>query len=971
MLTFSIAVNAQTKLIEKVVKKGNEIIIPYEKYQLANGLTVLVHEDHSDPIVYVDVTYHVGSAREQEGRSGFAHFFEHMMFQGSEHVADEEHFKIVTEAGGSMNGTTTADRTNYFEVLPSNQMETAMWLESDRMGFLLDAVTQKKFEVQRETVKNERGQNYDNKPYGLVREKLAEALYPTTHPYSWIPIGYIEDLNRVNVTDLKNFFLRWYGPNNATLTVAGDVSVSEVIKMAEKYFGSIPRGPEVKAQQLAIPVLEKDRYVSYEDNIRSPQITYNFPTVPSNHPDEAPLDVLADILAGGKSSIFYQNFVKSQIAQFADVSHPTRELASEFSITVRTFPDKGLAQIDSLVRASFIEFEKRGVTDDDLIKYKAGFESSLVNSLASVRGKGSMLASFQTFTNNPNYIIKETELYNKVTKEDVLRVYNKYIKNKSAVVLSVCPKGKLNLAATKDNFSAPTRNTASPESNEYKNLVYNKAKDNFDRSKRPIPGAATLVKAPPFWTRNFDNGLKLIGAKSDEIPSVTIQLSIETGHRFEPTDKSGELELLKGMLNESTTKHSAEEIMEKLDRLGSSVSFASNTQNIIMYVTSLTKNLDSTLAIAEEMLFYPKFDKEEFERLKKQNLESIANQTTQAPTIANNVFSKLLYGDKHIMSVSALGTQETLNKLTLDNIKERYKNTLSPAIASAVIVGDVNEADVISKLGFLKNWKGQKVARPTEPALPAIEKTKIYIVNKEKAPQTEIRIGYMALPFDATGEYYKAGVMNYVLGGSFNSHINLNLREEHGYTYGARSAFSGSKFKGPFVASAGVRGNVTDSSIFEFMKEIKNYVAKGITDEELMFTKNSIGQSDALNYETAWQKAGFIKQILDYNLDKNFVDQQNEILKTITKADVNALAKKYLPYDKMIILAVGDKAKIYEGISKLGYETIELDMDGNPVKQTTEPSKDKAIQKEGAETPVKQVGEKEKAKPFPLEKKAR
>lgn len=332
----SLAQKSETTFIEKVERKGKELIIPYEKHVLKNGLTLVIHEDHSDPIVYVDVTYHVGSANEQEGRSGFAHFFEHMMFQGSEHVGDEQHFKIITEAGGTLNGSTSTDRTNYWEVLPSNQLETALWLESDRMGFFLDSVTQQKFEIQRATVKNERGQNYDNRPYGLVWEKIDAAMYPTNHPYSWQTIGYIEDLDRVDVNDLKKFFLRWYGPNNATLTISGDVDAAEVLRLVEKYFGAIPPGPEVKAQTLEPVVLESDRYISYEDAIRAPQLSFSYPTVPNRHPDEAPLDVLANILGGGKSSIFYKNFVKSQLAQFAYVANPCEELAGNFLIMVGT-----------------------------------------------------------------------------------------------------------------------------------------------------------------------------------------------------------------------------------------------------------------------------------------------------------------------------------------------------------------------------------------------------------------------------------------------------------------------------------------------------------------------------------------------------------------------------------------------------------------------------------------------------------
>ena len=919
---------AQTKMVEKITRKGSELVIPYEKYVLSNGLTVVVHEDHSDPVVYVDVTYHVGSVREQEGRSGFAHFFEHMMFEGSEHVGKGKHFKVLTEAGGTLNGSTNTDRTNYWEIVPSNQLETALWLESDRMGFLLDSVTQEKFENQRSTVKNERGQNYDNRPYGLVGEKVSAAMYPPSNPYSWLTIGYIEDLNRVDVNDLKKFFLRWYGPNNATLTIAGDVNTAEVIKAAEKYFGAIPQCPKVSPQTLAPVAIESDRYISYEDNIRAPEVIITWPGVAQYNKDEAPLDVLADILSGSKSSIFYQNFIKSELAQTARADNSTSELVGDFSITVRAFPDKKLSAMDSLIRVSLSQFEKRGVTDNDLKKFKAGFETNMVNSLTSVQGKGRMLAAFQTYTGNPDYIVKQVEAYNKVTKEDVWRVYNQYIKDKKAVVLSVYPKGKINLAKP-DNYKAPVRNTNAVEGAEYKNLVYHKATDNFDRSKQPVAGPASPVKVPEYWTMNYPNGIKLIGTKSDEVPSVTIQLTVEAGHRYENKSQSGISNLLTSLMSESTTKHSAEAISEKLDMLGSSVNVSNNGQDIVVSISSLTKNLDSTLAIAKEIIFSPKFAQDEFDRVKKQRLESIANQVTQATTIANNVYSRLLYGNDNIMSTSTMGTKETVTKLTLEDVKKYYQDNFSPTIASIVVVGDINQNEASAKLSFFKEWKGNKIEHAAEPHLPAIEKTKIYFVNKDKAPQSEIRIGYMAMPYDALGEYYRASIMNYILGGAFNSHINMNLREAKGWTYGARSGFTGNKYVGPFTASAGVRGNATDSSVVEFMKEIKNYSLKGITEEELEFTKNSITQSDALKYETPMQKAGFIKRLMDYNLDKSYVDKQNEILKAITKDEINAIAKHRLPYDNMVILVVGDKSKTYEGLTKLGYDVVELDADGN------------------------------------------
>ncbi len=923
---------AQTKLIEKVTKTGDELVIPFEKYKLANGLTLIVHEDHSDPVVHVDVTYHVGSAREELGKSGFAHFFEHMMFQGSDNVADEEHLKIVSDAGGDLNGTTDRDRTNYFETLPANQLETALWLEADRMGFLLDAVTQKKFEVQRETVKNERGQNYDNRPYGLAYEIIAKNLYPYGHPYSWQTIGYVEELNRVGVNDLKNFFLRWYGPNNATLTVGGDVNPAEVVKLAEKYFGTIPAGPAVENMAPVNAVLDKDRYVSYEDNIRFPAISITFPTVPAGHKDENALDVLAEIIGGGKSSIFYKNFVKEQKALSASASNSTSELAGEFNLTVMAYPDTKLSETEALVRQSLAEFEKRGITDEDLERYKASAESSLINSLASVSGKVSQLASFETFRKDPDYIQESLRRIQAVTKADVLRVYDQYIKGKHSVILSVLPKGKTDLIAKADNYTIDTSNPLG-KAEDFSKLKYTKAVDTFDRSKRPVAGPATAVKVPAYYTSKFKNGLRIIGTKTDEIPTVALQLSIRGGNQLAAAtpEKAGISSLTAALLNEDSENYTAEEFANALDKLGSTVYISSGSEEINVYLQSLTKNLDQTLKLLEERMFRPKFALDDFERLKKQQLESIADEVNQPEVIANNVYSKLLYGAGNFQAIPASGTAETVANITLDDVKQFYKRSFSPAVSQLVVVGNISEKAILGKLSFLKKWEKKNVTIPVADKAPAIAKTRLYLVDKPDAAQSEIRIGYVAMPYDATGEYYKANLMNFVLGGDFNSRINLNLREEKGYTYGASSRFSGGKTGGAFTASAGVRADVTAESVMEFMKELANFRKDGITESELQYVKNSIGQSDALKYETAWQKAGFLGRITKYNLDKDFVKKQTAILQNITKSDIDALAAKHLPLDNMHIVVVGDKKTVLPGLQKLNYDIVELDANGNEV----------------------------------------
>ncbi len=916
-----------TKLIEKVEKTGDEIVIPYQKWELPNGLTLVIHEDHSDPIVHVDVTYHVGSAREQLGRSGFAHFYEHMMFQGSDHVADEEHIKTISAAGGQMNGTTNSDRTNYFETLPSNQLEVALWLEADRMGYFLDAVTQEKFEIQRATVKNERGQNYDNRPYGLVREKVGQALYPYGHPYSWSTIGYIDELNRATLDDLKNFFLRWYGPNNATLTVAGDVNPEEVIAMTEKYFGPIHRGPEVEDVTLEKVTLDEDRYISYEDNIRFPLIRFAFPTVPNRHPDEAPLDVLSEIMGGSKSSIFYQKFIKPQIAINAQVSHPCQELAGQFEFTVLPFPGKTLAEMESMIREVIDGFENYEISDDDLQRFKSQIEVQTIQQISSVSGKASMLAMWETFEGNPNYIGKDLERYKNVTKEDVMRVYNQYIKGQNAVVLSVYPKGQPELKAQEDNFTPVlTDSTYKADDSQFADLRYVKGEDNFDRSIKPTPSENPSIKLPDYWTQNFDNGLEVIGVKNDEVPTFALRLAIKAGHRFEDPAKAGVASLTASLLTESTEKYTTEELHNKLDVLGSSISASANSEEIIVNITGLKKNLDETLELAQEVLFRPKFSVDDFNRLKNQQLEQIANQVTEPTVIANNTFKKVLYGDDHIMAIPTIGTMESVSSIDLADVTTFYENHLVPNVSRLVVVGDVDETEIVAKLDFMKSWEQKEVTFQEEAALPALDQTKIYLVNKTGAPQSEIRIGYMALPYDATGEYYKAKLMNFPLGGAFNSRINLNLREDKGWTYGTHSYFSGSNFVGPFTTGGGIKGSATDSAVVEYMKEFKNYADNGVTDEELSFVKSSLGQSDALKYETNSQKASFIDQILKYDLEGNFIEKQNTILANITKDEINALAKKHLPYDKMAIIVVGDKESIYPGLSKLNYEIVNMNL---------------------------------------------
>ncbi|MFT7559334.1 MAG: zinc protease [Flavobacteriales bacterium] len=914
------------------------IDIPFERYTLDNGLTVLIHEDHSDPVAHVDVTYHVGSAREELGRSGFAHLFEHMMFQGSENVADEEHIKLVTEAGGTMNGTTNRDRTNYFETVPVNHLETMLWLEADRMGFFLEGITQEKFEVQRATVKNEKAQRYDNAAYGRVWELISKSLYPHGHPYSWLTIGDLEDLDNATAQDLRNFFLRWYGPNNATLTIGGDINAKAVMALVEKYFGSIARGPEVKPLDIAPVALDQNRYVSYyDDKIQFPAVTFSFPTVANFHPDSPALDCLASILGHGKDSYLFQNLVASQKAVNASASHSNYEHAGEFFMFVMPFPGKPLPEFEDELRASLLEFEHAGVSDEDIQKYKAQFERGMINTLEKVSGKVSELAHLETFAGDAAQFAVVNTRNLAVTKDDVMRVYEQYIKNKPAVILSVLadPEGT---PAKPNNFSSGKNTTTDAENPyptvDYSGLSYNKAEDSFDRSVKPAPLAAKPVSPPEFWRHSSKNGIEIIGSQQTALPKIALSLSLKGGVFTDSLhlETLGLSSITAAMMNTSTKNYSEQEIAKELEKIGSSISFSAHSDETVISVSSLSKHIDRTLELLKERLFSPAFEQNDLNRIIKQSIESAEAQTKQASSIAPMVYNRITYSDKDIRGIPDTRLMKTLPNISTEDLENYYSNFYSPIGASMVVVGDINKKTLLKKLNFVFEWKANTAAKAVFGTPPTISETTLYFVNKTAAAQSEIRVGYLTdLKKDLTGEYFKAGLMNFALGGAFNSRINLNLREDKGITYGARSGFSSSELPGPYTVSTSVKADSTDLAVSEIMRELALYAKDGIKEGELELMRNSVAQRDALKYESSSQKIRFLHTLQKYKADKNFSDQQKSIIESIKADEINTIAKAMLPIKKLNILVVGDKATTFKKLQELGYPIVELDVEGEKI----------------------------------------
>lgn len=918
-------------------ESGNDLRIEFEKYTLENGLEVVLHKDKSDPIVSVAIMYHVGSNREKPGKTGFAHLFEHMLFQQSEHVPEDQFFKKIQDAGGTLNGGTWQDGTIYFEIVPNNALEMVLWLESDRMGYLINTVTESAFANQQEVVQNEKRQRVDNNPYGHTGYVINKNIYPEGHPYNWQVIGELVDLQNATVADVKEFYTNFYGPNNATLVIAGDFETAEAKAMVEKYFGELKRGPEIAPLATQLVQLDETIRVFHEDNFaRAAQLNMVWPTVEQFSKESYALDFLGEILSDGKKAPLYQILVKDKkLTSGVRARNSSDEIAGVFRITVTANGGVPLDSVEQAIFASFAKFEAEGVSDKDVDRIKAGQETDFYNGISSVLGKSFQLSQYNTFAGDPAYIEQEIADIKAVTKEDVLNVYNKYIKDKPYVITSFVPKGQLDLIAANSEMAFVVEEEISENVAQAVGEVAAeeivKTPSNFDRSVEPEKGPAPALNVPAQWTTTLDNGMKVYGIEQNELPLVQISLVIQGGHYLDDINKNGVANLMTDIMMEGTANKTPEELEEAIDMLGASINMFTANQNITITTNCLSRNFEKTMALVEEILLQPRWDEAEFELIKSSTINSIKRRAGQPNSVASSAYARLLYGKDHILGYPTSGSEDDVEAITINDLKQFYENNFSPTVTSFHVVGSIDQAQVLSTLESLnKSWAPREVIQPVYELPVPSEKASLYFVDIPQAKQSVINIGYLALA-RTDKEFYPATVMNYKLGGSFSGTVNLILREEKGYTYGASTRFRGSNIPGPFTASSSVRTNTTYESTKIFMEEMEKY-RDGISQEDLDFTKNALIKSNARRFETLGSLIGMLQTRSAYGFDADYIHGEEQIITNMTLDQHKSLAQKYITPDKMKYLVVGDAATQFEQFQDAGFDEVKLiDKDANEI----------------------------------------
>jgi len=904
--------------------KQDQLSVDYEKYVMPNGLQVVLHEDHSDPVISYAIMYHVGSSREVPGKTGFAHLFEHLLFSGSENVPNGAFDRVIENAGGNNNGFTSRDVTAYFELFPKNALEKILWLESDRMGFFINSVTPRNLAIQQNVVQNEKRQGADNSPYGFTSYVIAKNLYPSSHPYSWEVIGEMADLTSATVDDVRGFYENFYGPNNATLVLAGDFESDSVKLLLDKYFGEIRSHGEVAARNPMPVTLNESKRLYHEDNFANvPEINIVWP-VPQNYTkDSYALSFLSELLSSGKKAPMYKVLVKEkQLTSRVSAYNGAEELTGEFTVSATANEGKTLKEIEEAINEAFTRFETDGFTDRELDRIKATMEKNFYQGLTSVMNKSIQMASYNTLLNDPGYFGKDIENIRAVTREDVMRVYETYIKGKPHIVTSFVPKGQPEMMAENSVMAVVNEeditNASQVAIEDILETSVQKTPSAIDRTVEPAAGPEPEVRVPGVWRATLKNGMQVYGTENRELPLVSMSVVIAGGAQLDDISMPGVASMVAAVLPQGTRNRTPEELEEEIELLGSSVFMRASGEEITLSSSTLSRNFGKTVSLMKEILLEPRWDSAEFAMAQTRTRNGLIQAQARPANVASDQFMKLAYGPNHILGYDLRGTTESVEKMTPGILKAFYERNFSPSVTSVYVAGNVSKEEVLEALKPLEaEWQAKEVV-PGSYELPAgPEKSQIYFVDIPGSRQSVVYAGYLAMTRNDP-DWVKADFANYRMGGAFTSILNQILREQKGFTYGARSGFREMKTPAPFIISTSVRSDATLETMEIITGELGKY-REGITSEELQFIKNSMIRSNALRFETNEALADMLSYIGKYGFSDDWVRKEEEVIRNMTVEDHKSITQKYFDPGRMYYVVVGDAATQMKQLEKVGF----------------------------------------------------
>jgi zinc protease len=903
--------------------------LKFEKYKLDNGLEVILSEDHRLPMVAVNIWYHVGPANELPGRTGFAHLFEHMMFEGSKHVPGNTHFRLLEASGASdINGTTDFDRTNYFETLPANQLELALWLESDRMGYLPDQLDQASLSNQQDVVRNERRQSTENTPYGIVDEGVFHLLFPKEHPYYAEVIGSHADIQAAKLEDVRNFFKLYYAPNNASLAIVGDFDPAQAKQLVEKYFGPLKRGEDVPKIQAKTPPITSEKRAVIQDNVQLPAVYMAWLTSPIFKPGDAEAELAASILAGGKSSRLYHKLVyEKQIALDVDATQQSLILGSVFEIHATAKPGHTPEEIEKAINEEIAGLQKTGPTEAELARARNGRESRIIQRLETLGGFGGVadrLNTYNHYLGTPEFLAADIARYESATTAAVQVFAQTQLRANARVVVYGVP-GKQDLGP--EVPTPPTiKKGEGPAGGEPVN------QDAAWRAEQPKPGPARPLHLPVPVQFKLSNGLTVLYSERPGLPVVSANLIFHSGSGANPADKPGLAAMTAGMLQQGTATMTATQIADRVADLGATLNSGARIDSSTISVRSLSRSFPSGLALLGDLAQHPSFAKEELERQRSQRLAALVQEKDDPFSVAFRIIYSALYGPQTALGYPSSGTAESLKGITREDVQKYWEQNYHPNNAALIVTGNIKESELkaLAEKAF-GAWK-PGTTKDAVPGTPQATSSRLILVDKAGAPQTTT-VCFLLGPERTTPDYVPLEVMNTELGGLFSSRINMNLREKHGYTYGAFSFLDYHRAASPFLAGGGIRTDVTAPAVSEIFNEVKRMRETLMTSEELSLSKDSIARSLPGRFETGPAATETFAEIFVYGLPLDYFSALPDKVNAVTAEQAQAAAQKYILPGKLVVLAFGDKAKIEGDLDKLNLGQKEVrDLDGNIVK---------------------------------------